>query len=137
MTKPELGTKRECPSCGAKFYDLNKKPVICPKCSYELPAAVGQKTRPAKAAAGKPSKPAKAEVKEEERKAPLEALGEDKAAAETDDDLDEELLKIGGDEFDEDVEDDDVDDDAFLEDDEDEGADVSGLIRGVGDEKEA
>ncbi|MBC7101759.1 MAG: TIGR02300 family protein, partial [Parvibaculum sp.] len=34
MSKPELGTKRDCPSCGAKFYDLNKNPVVCPKCKH-------------------------------------------------------------------------------------------------------
>ena len=32
MAKPELGSKRQCMSCGAKFYDLNKDPAICPKC---------------------------------------------------------------------------------------------------------
>ena len=32
MAKPELGTKRLCGSCGAKFYDLSKDPIICPKC---------------------------------------------------------------------------------------------------------
>ncbi|HMN50734.1 MAG TPA: TIGR02300 family protein [Xanthobacteraceae bacterium] len=37
MTKPvpPAGTKRICSSCAAKFYDLNKQPVICPKCSTE------------------------------------------------------------------------------------------------------
>lgn len=32
MAKPELGTKRQCLNCGAKFYDLNKDPILCPKC---------------------------------------------------------------------------------------------------------
>ena len=32
MTKPELGTKRLCAECGAKYYDLNTTPVTCPKC---------------------------------------------------------------------------------------------------------
>ena len=32
MTKPELGTKRLCAECGAKYYDLNKTPITCPKC---------------------------------------------------------------------------------------------------------
>ena len=26
MSKPELGTKRDCPECGARFYDLTKDP---------------------------------------------------------------------------------------------------------------
>jgi uncharacterized protein (TIGR02300 family) len=33
VTKPELGTKRLCADCGAKFYDLNHSPITCPKCS--------------------------------------------------------------------------------------------------------
>ena len=32
MTKQELGTKRLCAHCGAKFYDLHHSPIICPKC---------------------------------------------------------------------------------------------------------
>jgi uncharacterized protein (TIGR02300 family) len=30
--KAELGTKRICPSCAARFYDLGKRPIVCPKC---------------------------------------------------------------------------------------------------------
>eukprot|EP01037_Dinobryon_pediforme_P005720 gene5720-5783_t len=37
MAKPELGTKRVCVSCGAKFYDLTKTPAVCPKCGTEQP----------------------------------------------------------------------------------------------------
>jgi uncharacterized protein (TIGR02300 family) len=32
VAKPEWGTKRICPSCGARYYDLMREPVICPKC---------------------------------------------------------------------------------------------------------
>src|SRR4029453_1569332 len=32
VAKPELGTKRLCTNCSAKFYDLNKDPIVCPKC---------------------------------------------------------------------------------------------------------
>ena len=32
MAKPEWGIKRLCASCGARFYDLKKNPIICPKC---------------------------------------------------------------------------------------------------------
>ncbi len=37
MAKPELGTKRVCVSCSARFYDLTKVPAVCPKCSTEQP----------------------------------------------------------------------------------------------------
>jgi uncharacterized protein (TIGR02300 family) len=33
VAKPELGTKRVCSSCITKFYDLNKHPIVCPKCA--------------------------------------------------------------------------------------------------------
>ncbi len=36
VTKPELGTKRDCPECGARFYDLHKEPAHCPKCHHEF-----------------------------------------------------------------------------------------------------
>jgi uncharacterized protein (TIGR02300 family) len=32
LAKPEWGTKRICPSCGTRYYDLLRDPVICPKC---------------------------------------------------------------------------------------------------------
>jgi uncharacterized protein (TIGR02300 family) len=32
MTKPELGAKRLCTECGARYYDLNTTPITCPKC---------------------------------------------------------------------------------------------------------
>ena len=35
MPKPEFGKKVICTNCEAKFYDLNRKPVICPHCGTE------------------------------------------------------------------------------------------------------
>ncbi len=31
-----LGTKRLCPACHTKFYDLNNSPAKCPKCEEEF-----------------------------------------------------------------------------------------------------
>jgi uncharacterized protein (TIGR02300 family) len=36
MPKPEWGVKRTCTSCRARFYDLGRDPVVCPKCGAEL-----------------------------------------------------------------------------------------------------
>ncbi len=35
MTKPvpPSGTKRRCTACAAKFYDLDKRPIVCPRCT--------------------------------------------------------------------------------------------------------
>ncbi|TVQ37332.1 MAG: TIGR02300 family protein [Geminicoccaceae bacterium] len=40
MVKPEWGTKRICQSCGARFYDFQRSPIICPACgaTFELEA---------------------------------------------------------------------------------------------------
>jgi len=32
LAAPELGQKQICPHCSAKFYDLNRRPALCPKC---------------------------------------------------------------------------------------------------------
>ena len=33
MANPELGAKQICPNCQAKFYDLTRRPAVCPKCA--------------------------------------------------------------------------------------------------------
>jgi uncharacterized protein (TIGR02300 family) len=62
VTKPELGAKRRCNSCETKFFDLNKAPIICPKCNavFEPPQpdpvqsrrVPGRQAWPAKKATG-------------------------------------------------------------------------------------
>jgi uncharacterized protein (TIGR02300 family) len=37
MAKPELGSKRVCVACQARFYDLTRVPAVCPKCGVEQP----------------------------------------------------------------------------------------------------
>jgi uncharacterized protein (TIGR02300 family) len=55
VAKPELGTKRLCGNCGAKFYDLNKDPIVCPKCHTTMAvAALTARSRPEPAAAARP-----------------------------------------------------------------------------------
>lgn len=62
MAKPELGMKRVCVSCAARFYDLTKSPAICPKCGTEQPI---EQPRPRRAAGNvledkRPKKPSPA-----------------------------------------------------------------------------
>lgn len=46
MAKTDLGEKQVCPSCGAKFYDLRKRPAVCPKCTSSFdPAEEGVRVR--------------------------------------------------------------------------------------------
>ncbi len=46
MAKPELGTKRVCVACGARFYDLTRTPAACPKCGTEQPPDQPRARRP-------------------------------------------------------------------------------------------
>ena len=132
MTKPELGTKRDCPSCGAKFYDLNKSPATCPKCKTEFvpeQAVKPKRTKPAE----KPKEKApvrKSRVEEDEDgDVSLDALRDEELA----DDADDDLL-AGIDDADDDSDD---DDDAFLtDDDDDDDDDVSSIVRGGGSDDE-
>jgi uncharacterized protein (TIGR02300 family) len=39
VAKPELGNKHQCQNCGARFFDLNKPPITCPKCGTVFQAA--------------------------------------------------------------------------------------------------
>ncbi len=128
MSKPELGTKRDCPSCGAKFYDLNKSPAVCPKCKHEFVPDAGVKARRARPV-----------EKPKDKVAPRASIVSDEDGDVSLDELrDEELAAEGlGDDMLEEIEDDSgADDDAFLPDDEDEEDDVSGIIRGVSEDDE-
>lgn len=39
------GFKRTCLNCGARFYDMNKRPIVCPSCHTEFSGEVKIKTR--------------------------------------------------------------------------------------------
>lgn len=37
MAQPEWGTKRQCPKCGTRFYDLGRNdPIICISCEVKF-----------------------------------------------------------------------------------------------------
>lgn len=36
MPKEIWGSKHRCDSCGIKFYDMQRYPVECPNCGYQL-----------------------------------------------------------------------------------------------------
>jgi len=46
LAKTDLGDKQLCPNCGAKFYDLRKRPAVCPKCTTSFdPAEEGVRAK--------------------------------------------------------------------------------------------
>lgn len=67
MAKPEWGTKRQCPKCGERFYDLNKAlPLTCVACGQRFEPEVVLKSKHAVPhEEPKPRKAAKAEPEEE------------------------------------------------------------------------
>ena len=115
MAKPELGAKRQCQNCGAKFFDLNRDPIVCPKCGTIFLGAA--RARPA----------SKEDEEDTDRAAPpgvdvvsldeVEA-GDEKAPETAVDDIDVEDDGAG------------AEDDSFLEEEEEDDDDVSNLIDG-------
>lgn len=51
MAKPEWGQKRTCQSCGCRFYDLTRTPIVCPKCGANVEPDMPFKVRRGSAAA--------------------------------------------------------------------------------------
>jgi hypothetical protein len=112
MAKPIWGTKRDCPSCSARFYDLGNHPAHCPKCDTEFdPSAKVAAPPPPPPEPAKPTPPAKSK----------KTGDKDSTAKNSDDDAFDDVEDIL-------VEDDDDDDDDEKDLDETagSGSDVSG-----------
>jgi uncharacterized protein (TIGR02300 family) len=110
VAKPELGSKRQCQSCGAKFFDLNKDPITCPKCSAVFQVAAVSRA------------PARA-VQSDDDEQP-EVVGAELVSLEEADAVDDKVVVP-----DDDIEiEDDGADETFLEEEEGDPDDVSGLI---------
>jgi uncharacterized protein (TIGR02300 family) len=115
-TKQARGTKRTCQSseCGARFYDLNRRPITCPICGtiYELassPLALGAGEEKTSRRARKADFVEKAVVDPAVEAETEEALPE----------IEEDGEAVAADE-----------DETFLEEEEEEGGDVSNIIGG-------
>ena len=121
MAKPELGMKRQCQNCGAKFFDLNRDPIVCPKCGTTF-QAVALSRAPARAAAA--DEDAEVDTGSVELVSLEDAVAEnEKVAAVADDEIEIE---------------DDAADETFLEEEEGDPDDVAGLIDGdIEDDEES
>ena len=131
MAKAELGTKRVCPDTGRKFYDLNKDPVISPYTGKVVPVetpvvrARPEQVQPAPAPVAPAPveevavpEPPEAELVSLEE-ADAEAAGAKAPVETTEPDIEEEV------EMDE-----PLDDATFIEEQEEEDADVTDIIGG-------
>jgi uncharacterized protein (TIGR02300 family) len=97
VSKPELGTKRICGSCGAKFYDLLKTPITCPKCATVFvppeppkPRRGSEYARPKAAVHVPVAEPVEAASEHESE----EVAGDEKEEVEADDKLDDAGLIV-------------------------------------------
>jgi uncharacterized protein (TIGR02300 family) len=90
VAKAELGMKLTCESCGARFYDLNKQPGICPKCGTANARPVIFKASRARA---EDAKKAAAALAKANAPKPVAAEDEDAPVAATDDDEDEAVIE--------------------------------------------
>jgi uncharacterized protein (TIGR02300 family) len=114
VAKPELGAKRQCQNCGAKFFDLNKDPIVCPKCGTVFQGAPR----------------ARMAAKDEEEDVELTTPpGVDVVSLEEVEAAEEKVPETAMDDV---IEDESADaaDDPFLEEEEEDDDDVSNLIDG-------
>jgi uncharacterized protein (TIGR02300 family) len=150
LADPALGTKQICPNDQTKFYDLNRRPAVCPKCGFQfdpeeaLKARVRTRTRsPApdyedqEDAAKKPDAEVDTdaeELEEADDTPEIDQAADEPDVIESDDDGGEVTPAAGGDDLGVDFEEEglaDEDDEAvpFLEDDDDDFGDddIEGL----------
>ena len=94
MAKPEWGTKRICPSCGTRYYDLLREQVVCPRCSTPFDPEAFLKARRARPQAPieKEIEPAGAEELDTEIETEEVDEAEEEAVAIEDADEEEEEL---------------------------------------------
>jgi uncharacterized protein (TIGR02300 family) len=132
MSKPARGTKRLCQSCGARFYDLGRTPIICPICQTAYQAAPPPQRRTAE----RPPAPAPRPKPEPELEVATndpDPISLEEVEEGSDDAIDAEIADIGDDA--------DIpaadDDNTFLEESEgDEETDVSGIVGGPESEEQ-
>src|SRR5882757_4374572 len=88
LIKPDLGTKRVCPSCAARFYDLQKRPIECPKCAFSFEPEMLLKQRRTRV-----PEPVKAVVAEADDEEAEETEEEEVEEAATEDEAEEETVE--------------------------------------------
>ena len=116
MAKPEWGTKRQCQSCGAKYYDFGREPIVCPACNTVFdPEAILKARRPRPSQGAKKDRVVPAEAAEAEtEEAPPEDAAADEAVPDADaDPADPDLPE---DEAEEVAEEEELEDDNVMED---------------------
>ena len=91
MPKEEWGTKRLCPHCATRFYDLKADPMVCPACNNQFTLDSLTDSR------GKPVTPEK-----------NQARGNDQSTADDDEDISDDSNDLDDDLLEDDDDDGDV-----------------------------
>lgn len=103
MAKADLGLKRTCLSCGMRYYDFNRTPIVCPGCQTEFDPEAVIRSRRGRASSKDTEKGAKAapspaaddvadktEDNEAAAESGAEGVDEDEAVGFDNDDIDPE-----------------------------------------------
>jgi uncharacterized protein (TIGR02300 family) len=128
VAKAELGTKRVCPETGRKFYDLNKDPVISPYTGKVVPVETYvSRARPEPAPVA--PRPAPVPAEEAATPEPQEAEFVSLEDAEAESQGAKAPVETAEPDLEEEVEmDENLDDSTFIEEQEEEDADVTDII---------
>ena len=121
MAKADLGTKRLCPNCGAKYYDLHRSPITCPRCGTRFEPMHVARSRQAAAVV-----PDEEEIEEVEIPADAELISLEEADEEVAGPADEDEEIVATEE---------VEEDTFLEPDDEAEDDVTDIIGDVDEEE--
>lgn len=92
VVKPEWGIKRLCQSCGARYYDFLRTPIVCPSCgtAFDSEAVLkSRRARPLPADDVKPKARKEAVVEDVEEEEDEEEVLDDEEEV-LDDDIEEE-----------------------------------------------
>jgi uncharacterized protein (TIGR02300 family) len=117
-TNKDRGTKRTCQNgeCGARFYDLNRSPIVCPICGSKY------------AIAHSPSAAAAVAQEERAQRKMVKKPEFEPVAAEAEPDAEEALVDVVADDADDAAP--EAADETFLEEEEEDGGDVTNIIGG-------
>ena len=110
MAKPELGLKRQCMTCGARFYDLNRDTIVCPICQSSY-TVVSRPPSYSSRPSAKPFKKSAPFVRPEVKVDSILEDGEDAVATEAQEETADEAA-----------------DDTLIEEVDDDNVDVTGIV---------
>lgn len=143
MANPEWGAKHICHSCGTRYYDLQRSPIVCPKCNTQYDPEAFLKSRRTRAAAVEDLPAPKAAAKKKAEPKPEVVADEPEEAAEVELEADADTAAL--DELDKaddttdpapDDDDDDDDADVLLEDASELGDDDVGTVVDIGKDED-